>query len=96
MKRKTLADYLYDVMIENGYEILTIGNIEILEKVLVRYNSKQHKINKNYDDDYNDMIKLIKKVMNTKRGKELFDYADYFYCDKNGNTCEVIKIKSSD
>ena len=94
MKRKTLADHLYDVMVEKGYEILTIGNIEILEKVLVRHNSEEYKANKK-NDGYNEMIRLIKKVMDTKRGQELFDYADYSYCDKSGKSCEVIKIKSS-
>lgn len=90
--KKTLADYLYDVMKEENYTSVDVGCYGILEKVMKRSGCKP------YDYSYlHHQCRLniiIHRVMATKRGQELFEDSGYIkYSGLINRPCRVIKIK---
>lgn len=94
MKKKTLADYLYEVMVEEDMPIIDLGCYGILEETMKRSNCKLNNGRYTYPRPHLDYI--IHRVMKTKRGRELFEWYGY---NRLESVCKcpvrMIKIKES-
>ena len=88
---KTLADHLKDVMIEMDYQSVDWGCYGVLEKVAKRSKCKIEDTSLKYPRPRLNWI--IHRVMETKRGRELFKDIGYIsYGGIVNRPCRVISL----